>query len=278
MNHVPATLGGPMGRLPSRVFAVTYLLLIPLFALIYRQMPGQFYHSTLQFETTSKQDEVRLLADIKRSIDRTYATHGLALIEKAGYKFQILDIELTNLAIETAPSRPESRIIDLNPADNIVSFDMFGALSAPVGSASISFHRLRVAIEPKLQFFNPPSETYWKADIGSDPELPFPPSMILSPSASDTNSQPLVFVHPVNLGQRIRNYCAAKRGFPTGGSGGFWRMFYFSAMTITTVGYGDIVPITTPARILTAVEAILGVVLIGLFLNSLFTPHHSDRS
>jgi len=40
-------------------------------------------------------------------------------------------------------------------------------------------------------------------------------------------------------------------------------------MTITTVGYGDIVPITRQARMLLALEAILGIVLIGLFLNAL---------
>ena len=43
-------------------------------------------------------------------------------------------------------------------------------------------------------------------------------------------------------------------------------MFYLSAATITTLGYGDIVPITTTARMWVAVEAILGVVTIGLFL------------
>jgi hypothetical protein len=47
----------------------------------------------------------------------------------------------------------------------------------------------------------------------------------------------------------------------------FWRMFYFSTATITTLGYGDIVPVTTTARMLTSSEAILGIILIGLFVN-----------
>ena len=43
-------------------------------------------------------------------------------------------------------------------------------------------------------------------------------------------------------------------------------MFYLSTVTITTLGYGEIVPITTPARLLVAFEAFLGTVIIGLYL------------
>ena len=42
-------------------------------------------------------------------------------------------------------------------------------------------------------------------------------------------------------------------------------------MTITTVGFGDIVPLTTLARLIVASEAILGIIIIGLFLNSIAT-------
>lgn len=43
---------------------------------------------------------------------------------------------------------------------------------------------------------------------------------------------------------------------------------YFSVVTITTLGYGDITPQTEMARSLAALESIFGIVLIGLFLNS----------
>jgi hypothetical protein len=46
-------------------------------------------------------------------------------------------------------------------------------------------------------------------------------------------------------------------------------MLYFSAIVISTVGFGDIVPMTPIARFLVAVQAILGVSLAGLFLNAL---------
>jgi hypothetical protein len=70
----------------------------------------------------------------------------------------------------------------------------------------------------------------------------------------------------------------AKRGFPSYSTGSLGRMFYFSAITITTLGYGDIVPITTLSRTVVAIEAILGIIIIGLFVNSTATQisHRKD--
>ena len=47
------------------------------------------------------------------------------------------------------------------------------------------------------------------------------------------------------------------------------RMLYLSAITITTLGFGDITPVSESARMSIALEAVLGIVVIGLFLNSL---------
>jgi hypothetical protein len=68
---------------------------------------------------------------------------------------------------------------------------------------------------------------------------------------------------------KLSAYSKAQLGFPGNTKGNFSRMFYLSASTITTVGFGDIVPITPEARILLSIEAIWGIVMIGLFLNSL---------
>ena len=49
----------------------------------------------------------------------------------------------------------------------------------------------------------------------------------------------------------------------------FYESIYFSAVTITTLGYGDISPNNSIAQLTSASEAVLGIVLIGLFLNSI---------
>lgn len=45
---------------------------------------------------------------------------------------------------------------------------------------------------------------------------------------------------------------------------------YFSAVTITTLGYGDILPATSHVRCLVMIETLLGVILIGAFISMLF--------
>ncbi|MFY4806256.1 potassium channel family protein [Aliarcobacter butzleri] len=54
---------------------------------------------------------------------------------------------------------------------------------------------------------------------------------------------------------------------------GFISSLYFSVITITTLGYGDILPIGSTSQLLTASESILGIIFIGLFLNSLSHQH-----
>lgn len=44
---------------------------------------------------------------------------------------------------------------------------------------------------------------------------------------------------------------------------------YYSTVTITTLGFGDISPISQLAQIITMAESIMGLVIIGLFLNSI---------
>lgn len=50
----------------------------------------------------------------------------------------------------------------------------------------------------------------------------------------------------------------------------YWRMVYFSAVTISTIGYGDILPISHWSRFWVTVESFLGVVLLGMFASSLY--------
>ena len=44
---------------------------------------------------------------------------------------------------------------------------------------------------------------------------------------------------------------------------------YFSVVTITTLGYGDISPSNLWGMLLTGIEVILGIITLGLFLNSI---------
>ena len=54
----------------------------------------------------------------------------------------------------------------------------------------------------------------------------------------------------------------------TGSERSFVECLYFSIVTITTLGYGDITPLDETGQLVTASESLLGVVSIGLFLNA----------
>jgi hypothetical protein len=56
-------------------------------------------------------------------------------------------------------------------------------------------------------------------------------------------------------------------------------LLYHSLITLTTLGYGDIVPATPPARSLSAVEAVVGVLYLTVLVARLVGLHivHSDR-
>lgn len=50
----------------------------------------------------------------------------------------------------------------------------------------------------------------------------------------------------------------------------FLKMIYFSGVTIATVGYGDIVPVSWEARILTIMEAVIGIILLAIMGASIY--------
>ena len=57
----------------------------------------------------------------------------------------------------------------------------------------------------------------------------------------------------------------------------FWDLIYFSFVTLTTLGYGDILPMNTYVRTLAYMEAIVGQFYIAILVASLVGAHLSDR-
>ena len=55
----------------------------------------------------------------------------------------------------------------------------------------------------------------------------------------------------------------------------YWDFFYFSAVALTTIGYGDILPNSTTVRVLVAIEAILGVAVITAIIGMILSPRRN---
>jgi hypothetical protein len=91
---------------------------------------------------------------------------------------------------------------------------------------------------------------------------------------SSDNGELLLPPHAFN---RLVRFYNAAGGDPKYASDLWLRMFYFSAIVITTLGFGDITPVSTTARCWVAGEAILGVIVIGFFLYAVGARLASSR-
>jgi len=74
-----------------------------------------------------------------------------------------------------------------------------------------------------------------------------------------------------SLVRRLEAFRLASFGWPAelGFASALPRMLYLSVVTMNTLGYGDILPVTGRARLLTGLESFLGIVLLGAFVSSL---------
>ncbi len=69
------------------------------------------------------------------------------------------------------------------------------------------------------------------------------------------------------------------RGIIDDSSAGDWvnQLSYYSFVTLTTLGFGDISPLTVAARRLTTAEAVVGQLFLTIFIARLVGLHLAER-
>jgi hypothetical protein len=247
---------------PKGLYASLYLICIPLFACVYYFfLPNSFYHSTVQFEyPTMNRAADEILEGIRTSVGSRIS--GQPKADGCG-----------SWRID-----PDSiRVSALDAREGKIGFTVSGQSSTDsIGHAEYYFSdRLSITLNQRMITKPPGGEA--TVYFLPTPETPVAPALgplgnlnltgCLFPGDAEF---PAPFLRvSMGLSERMRDFAVAVRGFPSKISGQFWRMAYFSATTITTLGFGDIVPLTTAARIIVSVESVLGIVLMGLFLNAL---------
>ncbi len=65
---------------------------------------------------------------------------------------------------------------------------------------------------------------------------------------------------------------------PNPAEGAYPPMLYFSFATLTTVGYGDLVPVLPQARALSNIESLIGVLYPAVLIGRLLSMHGTDRT
>jgi hypothetical protein len=256
------------------MWGLIYLSAIPFFAFVYWRLPNdQFYHSTIQYEQILNSDAGTLAEEIHASIVENFrlANHE-DLVEISGWQTNITEL----------------KVLGIKPTADLIAVKMLFTAVKQTGKGSPMFTSVpfeaqyspserNFMIDPKTK-----EQTFFKvlsfspAAIHLYPPNDTFPYDALFPSADGTWKVPVLRLSKA-LNDKLQGFWRATRGLPSNVSGGFWRMLYLSAVTITTVGYGDIVPLTTTARMLVACEATLGIVFIGLFLNALVRQRDKQR-
>ena len=242
------------------VFAISYFLLIPIFAGIYWVcLPNDFYHSTVQFEyVPMNRSATRILDGLQKSI-----------IERISSSPKGGTCGGWTLLTDSV------HVHSLSAHDGKIAFGVSGEMlqETPRGLEQSIFHeRYAMTLNQRIIAFPKNSEPVVSYMLVPDTPIPtkYPfgedPFFCIFP-ASETMAGTLQINQ--SLSNDLNNFASAVRGFPAHVEGQFWRLLYFSGTTVTTLGFGDIVPLTTRARLAVLCESILGILLMGLFLNAL---------
>ena len=247
-------------------FLILYLGTIFGFAWAYHMMPGQFYHSTIEHEASMRADAAEIKNLLATSMISSYkeSGDGSAILKGKDWVASVDDLKLTNMTYKDrvfgfSITLPKRSIADNKP--------IRAGEQDPDLIVSWSFPRAESGLDTDIDRSTPTGKMMYIgfAKVPKDENL----YKLIGAQVGDDGGW---YEPKVEMVHRVIAYADAMEGFPGRTSGSFWRMFFLSAVTITTLGFGDIVPVTTRARILVASEAIIGTIIIGLYLWAL-TQH-----
>jgi hypothetical protein len=244
-------VGDWLGQFPSLLFLTTYLALIPLCAFLYYFMPYDFYSSTVRYEPQLKAEK----DDISKRLKQHFLDDKSS---KYRNKYPSDFIILRDI--------PDFNIQTSNEGVNVIVRLIVIVENNPDVTLVVSLYL--------------DSHSYSIASNESDPleYVKVTPTMISDHSVNLSDFFPCHYdkwQSSACLGMttsehsELLSLSLTEQGLPTEKQSSYTRMLYFSAVTMSTLGYGDIVPITERARFLVTIQIFLGPVLIGLFFNAL---------
>lgn len=258
-NKVLAWLG------PWLAFAV-YVALIPAYATFYYMLPPRsFYAPYTRFEPAGMRDKV----DLEKIISaRIYSSSQTNILTRGEWRI-------------TFPANAVGNL-ELDP-NGIVSFDLTAFASRYRGGHRVaSFSgRNRYGFELTgrvLEMDGEPGPCRSVTALhGEVPKLEDGLTAALFAAPYPCGAAPAIKLTPDEDWVIMKFADAVETGDPSRVSEWWGRCFYLSAITITTTGFGDIVPLTANARLLCASEAVLGWIVAGIFLAVLAQTSHWPR-
>lgn len=245
-----------ISRVSPPIYLLCFLLLIPAFAAIYTYAPGQaFYAPYAKFEPQAAEDafafQQHLIASFARRVHEAPGGGGHWIILP---EFDVI--------VKPGPSPDEltvTPIVNLTRKSDRGRED-YRQVPLPV---TVAFREALVTGDPP-QVCRPVEPPKPDALLGSDEAVIF--HTLFHGDGACSEGDFLVFDREAE--RHFNDLLLGWMGDASRFSGQFGRSLYLSAITITTVGFGDIVPISDWSRLAVALEAVMGIVLSGLFLNA----------
>jgi hypothetical protein len=297
-NHLAAKVSKFAGTLisnPPRRYAAAFFICIPTFAFVYSSIPRGFYQSTIRIENTYSEQATRILSRLCSAV-ATSLPAATRLDKSVSDQMQFsqsigpwsftprTDLTCDRLRIADDDQLRFTLTVNLRktPLCKNPSAYCYDILDIPfvatieplqVKSSVVEMREFVPIDEPgtaRLEFAHPIEVHAGKFP----PLLPEADKVVLKDVMGVLFGEKFIdqdysIILNGAFEQEIASFLLASSGFTSEANGHFWRMLYFSAVTISTLGYGDIVPVAPLGRALVTLEVILGLLFAGLFLNSL---------
>ena len=235
------------------VFLAAYVLAIPCYAYIYHHMEAEFYQATTSLDATYVRYQFEVENRIANTIQQWLNHHA-----SDTYAVKADSVSVDNLEF----NGNDARFVAWWDA-----VDRTGQGMPQVTAYTEWTLKLEVADLDARYYEDTMAEI---ANIPSHLSLLLPSKTWTVKNLRDwTATVTGRFTLPKPVYFDLLRLRRASHGQTIAVTGSYPRFIYFSAITQTTVGFGDIVPITDHARRWVTSQAILGVVVVGLFLNAL---------
>lgn len=255
-----------LGELPSLLFVGVYIVLIFVFSILFYLSPSKsFYHVTAQYEYAQFQPENAAVEAGLRDllIDIFKKNHSSNSTVIRGWGINTDDVVVHSLDTSQAPDVISFKIyINLTPkTEELPKLGRQGFKVALHNTNSFIIDNNDSDVFMRVSFANDLFEATGLENIVATNPLTFQEVFSLEDSEE--------ILVPERLFRDVQNINSGYSGFPSNIRGQYWRMLYLSAGIASSNALGDIVPVTNQARLLVTTEAILGLIIIGLFLNAL---------
>ncbi|MDO4535635.1 MAG: potassium channel family protein [Clostridium perfringens] len=248
-------------------FIIFYILVVIFFAFLYTYFSNDFYYSLSSKEILFDKEhfyvEKYLENTLKNNFKNYYNSNYLVLFNGRGNKdfiFNIDDLKVVETRIENGSLESDISIILKNNRDDL---EYKATITLKILDGLIIEYENNIYKECEINIKNN-SKALNGVELSKIFRVKYLDGFLGTGIILDTD-----------LNERIKEYIRNNDGNPSLNKKSFFyylkynfpRMLYLSMVTITTLGFGDIVPLTTTTRMLIGIESTIGVIILGWFVN-----------